>query len=294
MWLNYHHLLYFKTIAEEQSVSKAAEKLRLGQPTLSAQLKQFEEILGVTLFDRKHKRLILTDQGRIALQYAQNIFRLGDEMVDALNDRAQPARIKIQIGALDGIPKAALVKISEQCIKEFDCHIVWVEGSLEALMEDLHQHKIDLIVSNYLPKAREGRTVFHRLVEELQVFVYGAKKYADLSNEFPLNLQGQRFIVPTYDSQLREDFEHWLRLNDLDVDIIIESQDNALKNQLAVEGLGLTIASEASIIEHVLSGHVHVIGELTGAKESIYFITSERQVVNPPSQFLFQKFSFNR
>ena len=92
MWINYHHLYYFKTIAEEQSVSKAALKLRLGQPTLSAQLKQFEDVLGVQLFDRKHKRLILTEQGRIALQYSQNIFRLGDEMIDALNDRIKPEK----------------------------------------------------------------------------------------------------------------------------------------------------------------------------------------------------------
>ena len=80
-WINYHHLNYFRVIASEGSISKAAEKLRLGQPTLSAQLKQFEEQLGVRLFDRQHKKLILTEQGKIALNYAQTIFKLGFEMV---------------------------------------------------------------------------------------------------------------------------------------------------------------------------------------------------------------------
>ncbi len=92
-WINYHHLYYFKTIAEEESVSKAAHKLRLGQPTLSAQLKQFEEQLGVQLFERKHKKLLLTEQGRIALDYAQNIFRLGGEMFEVLNDHITPTRV---------------------------------------------------------------------------------------------------------------------------------------------------------------------------------------------------------
>lgn len=293
MWLNYHHLLYFKTIAEEQSVSKAAEKLRLGQPTLSAQLKQFEEILGVVLFDRKHKRLLLTDQGRIALQYAQNIFRLGDEMVDALNDRAQPTRIKIQIGSLDGISKNALAKVSKKCIQEFDCQIVWVEGSLEMLMEELHQHKIDLVISNYLPKAREGRVFSHRQVLESPIQIYGHEKFNELIQNFPASLNGQRFIVPTYDSKLREDFEHWLRLNEITVDVAIESQDTALKNQLTSDGFGLTVGTPESVSELLQCGLLKSIGEIDGVTESIYFIASERKVVNPPSKFLLQKFSFD-
>ncbi len=291
MWLNYHHLLYFKTIAEEQSVSKAAEKLRLGQPTLSAQLKQFEEILGVHLFERKHKRLILTDQGRIALQYAQKIFRLGDEMVDALNDRAQPTRIRIQIGALDGISKNRLAAISKICIEKFDCQIVWIEGALPSLMEDLYQHKIDLIVTNYLPKANEARTFHHRLVHSEPVHVLGSSKFKDLKENFPLSLQGQRFIMPTYESKLREDFEHWLRVNELSVDVAVESQDTALKSQLARDGVGLTVGV-LSDISSSDANDIAPIGALDEVQESIYFIASERKVVNPPSQFLFQKFSF--
>ena len=89
-WINYHHLFYFKTIAEEGSVSKAAEKLRVGQPTLSAQLKQFEEVLGILLFERQHKKLILTEQGKVALDYAKNIFKMGSEMYEVLHDRVKP------------------------------------------------------------------------------------------------------------------------------------------------------------------------------------------------------------
>ena len=104
-WINYHHLYYFKTIAEEGSVSKAAEKLRLGQPTLSAQLKQFEDSLGVALFERQHKKLILTEQGKLALDYAKNIFRMGSEMYEVLHDRLKPLKPSLHIGALDSIPK---------------------------------------------------------------------------------------------------------------------------------------------------------------------------------------------
>ena len=88
-WINYHHLYYFMTIAEMNSISRAAEKLLIGQPTLSAQLKQFEEQLGVLLFERQHKKLILTEHGKLALEYARNIFKMGGEMYEALHDRIE-------------------------------------------------------------------------------------------------------------------------------------------------------------------------------------------------------------
>jgi LysR family transcriptional activator of nhaA len=112
-WMNYHHLYYFKVIAEEGSVSKAAQKLHIGQPTLSAQLKQFEESLQITLFERQHKKLILTEQGKVALEYAQSIFKMGNEMVEVLNDRLISTRTHLQIGALDSIPKQIILNLNE-------------------------------------------------------------------------------------------------------------------------------------------------------------------------------------
>lgn len=109
--LNYHHLYYFKVIATEGSISKAAQKLLLGQPTLSMQLKQFEEVLGHSLFDRKNRSLVLTEMGQMTLSYANEIFRLGDEMMDAINDRPNTRKIRVQVGALDSVPKTLIKKL---------------------------------------------------------------------------------------------------------------------------------------------------------------------------------------
>ena len=98
-WLNYHHLFYFRAIATEGSVIKAARKLRLGQPTLSTQLKQFEDNLGQQLFERKGRTLQLTEAGQMVLEYANEIFALGDEMVEAINDRLHSGRVDVTIGA---------------------------------------------------------------------------------------------------------------------------------------------------------------------------------------------------
>lgn len=292
MWINYHHLYYFKTIAEEQSVSKAAEKLRLGQPTLSAQLKQFEDILGVQLFDRKHKRLILTEQGRIALQYAQNIFRLGDEMVDALNDRIKPEKIKIQIGALDSIPKSLLTEISENCLTEFSCQIVWVEGNLDYLLKQLYSHKLDLVVSNYLPKSKESQAFHHRLIKKSPVHFYGNKNYKSLKKNYPESLKDQKFILPTFDSQLREEIEYWFKGARLKFEIVVETQDGALKKQLCEKGMGMIPATYSAVQDSLDQELLFDIGPLNEVSENIYFISSERKITNPPADFLMQKFNF--
>ena len=112
-WINYQHLLYFKTIATEGSIALAADRLRLGPPTLSAQLKQFEETIGVKLFERQHKNLTLTEAGRVALQYANDIFRTGDEMLELLHDRLAPMRTHVQIASLDSIPKQLTLAVAK-------------------------------------------------------------------------------------------------------------------------------------------------------------------------------------
>ncbi len=93
-WINYHHLFYFKAVAEEGTVSGAAKKLRIGQPTLSAQLKQFEETLGVQLFERQHKKLILSEQGKVALDYAKSIFKMDNSASDGRKYRCSVMRFQ--------------------------------------------------------------------------------------------------------------------------------------------------------------------------------------------------------
>ncbi|MEI6834760.1 MAG: LysR family transcriptional regulator [bacterium] len=104
-WLNYHHLFYFRTIALEGSVVKAAKRLRLGQPTLSTQLRIFEDHIGQKLFEREARTLRLTEAGKMVLDYANEIFKLGDEMVEAINDRLTSSRVNLTVGALDRFPK---------------------------------------------------------------------------------------------------------------------------------------------------------------------------------------------
>jgi LysR family transcriptional activator of nhaA len=182
-WINYHHLYYFKHIAELGSIAKAAEKLRLGQPTLSAQLKLFEDTIGVKLFEREHKKLTLTEQGKVALVYASSIFNMGGELLEVLHDRHIPYRTHLQIGAVDSVPKQLLLEITKYAYKTEKCSIGLLEGKNEEMLRDLQAHKLDLFVTNILPVSGNLKGLRHRVLFQDTVGVYGSPRFVSLKEK---------------------------------------------------------------------------------------------------------------
>lgn len=290
-WINYHHLLYFKTIAEEGSVSKAAEKLRLGQPTLSSQLKRFEEILGIRLFERKHKRLVLSEQGKIALEYAQSIFKMGNEMVEVLNDQFHPSRVNVQVGALDSIAKLVLLRLAKTAFKIGPCHISLMEGKTDELIRDLLAHRLDLFVTDFIPTGEETKTLNHRLVVKRPTSIFGAPAFKWLRRHFPSSLSGKQFIFPTFDSRLRHSVEQWLKINNINADIIAETQDISVRNLMAIEGLGLIPSAPFNVERHVKAGTLIEIGSLHGVTEELFLVSAQRKIANPIASRLMREFS---
>ena len=238
-WINYHHLFYFKTIAEEGTVSKAAAKLRLGQPTLSAQLKQFEGTIGVQLFERHHKKLVLTEQGKVALDYSKNIFRMGSEMYEVLHDRLKPLKPSLHLGALDSIPKQIVLQLVKHAFRISPCQITLSEGKSDELIRELTAHSMDLMVTNFLPAGTDGKGLYPKSIAKKNVAFYGGPKFKTLRKGFPKSISGAPMVLPTYDSKLRQDLDHWAKLNKIELNIIIESQDISVKKLMAISEIGL-------------------------------------------------------
>lgn len=289
-WLNYHHLFYFKTIAEEGSVSRAAEKLRLGQPTLSAQLKQFEESLSVQLFERQHKKLILTEEGQVALDYAQQIFKMGSELLEVLKDQITPHKTAIQIGALDSVAKQVIVQLSKQAYQFSDCLISLVEGKSSELVRELLAHRIDILVTNFLPSGLDAQGLFHRPLVKKNVGIYGAAKFKTLKKNFPESINGKPIILPTFDSKLRYDLEHWAKTQDISLNVVAESQDIAVKKLMAISGMGLIPAAAHTVHRQVLAGELVEIGVLRGLHEELFLVTAGRKIENPIAAHLMKTF----
>jgi LysR family transcriptional activator of nhaA len=279
-WINYHHLFYFKTIAEEGSVSKAAQKLRLGQPTLSAQLKQFEESLGVQLFERQHKKLMLTEQGKVALDYSKSIFRMGSEMYEVLHDRLKPLKPTLHLGALDSIPKQIVLQLVKQAFRISPCQITLSEGKSDELLRQLTSHGMDLMVTNFLPSGIDGKGLYPKSITKKNVAFYGAPKFKSLRKGFPQSISGEPMILPTYDSKLRQDLEHWAKLNKIDLNVITESQDISVKKLMAVSELGLIPTATHTVTGQILRGDLVEIGQLQGVHEELFLVTAQRKIEN--------------
>jgi LysR family transcriptional activator of nhaA len=290
-WINYHHLYYFKTIAEEGTVSRAAEKLRVGQPTLSAQLKQFEDQLDVQLFERVNKRLVLTEHGRIALDYAKNIFRMGSEMYEVLHDRLRPLKPTLHIGSLDSVPKQVVAQMVRQAQKISECQISLVEGKSDELIRELQAHRLDLLVSNFLPGTPDAKGLYPRSISKKNVSFFGSPRFKALRKGFPQSISGQPMILPTYDSRMRQDLDHWAKLHKIELNIIIESQDISVKKLLATEGLGLVPAASHSVQGQILRGELIEVGQLTGVSEELFLISAQRKIENPIASKLKEVFT---
>lgn len=290
-WINYHHLFYFKTVAEEGTVSRAAEKLRIGQPTLSAQLKQFENTLGVQLFERQHKKLILTEQGKVALDYSKNIFKMGSEMFEVLHDRIKPLRPSFHVGSLDSIPKQIVLQLVKHAYKISPCQITMSEGSYDHLLRELTTHRMDIMISNFLPTGTDSKGLFPKTITKKNVAFYADPKFKNLRKGFPKSMAGQPLILPTYDSKTRYDIDHWAKVHEIDLNVIAEGQDIATKKLMAIEGLGIIPTATHTVTRQVLSGELIEIGPLQGVHEELFLITAQRKIANPIAAKLMATFS---
>lgn len=279
-WVNYHHLFYFKTIAEENSVSKAALKLRIGQPTLSAQLKQFEDQLGIQLFERHHKKLVLTEQGKVALDYAKNIFRMGSEMYEVLHDRLKPLKPSLHLGALDSVPKQIVLQLVKHAFRISPCQITLSEGKSDELIRELSAHRMDLMVTNFMPTGTDGKGLHSKSITKKNVAFYAAPKFKYLRKGFPKSISGEPMILPTYDSRMRQDLDHWAKLHKIELNIVAESQDISVKKLMAINEMGLIPTATHTVTGQVLNGDLIEIGQLQGVHEELFLVSAERKIEN--------------
>ncbi|MBP9681444.1 MAG: LysR family transcriptional regulator [Bacteriovorax sp.] len=289
-WINYHHLNYFRVIALEGSISKAAEKLKIGQPTLSAQLKQFEETIGIQLFERKHKKLILTESGHLALEYANEIFKMGGELLEVLHDRFVPNRPHVQFGALDSVPKHIVLSIAKAALHAGRCTVSLLEGSGDELLKEMALHKIDLVIANYIPNHGSDVKIYSRSISKSPIYIYGSKKFKHLGKNFPLSLQESSFILPTSHSKLRQDIQQFFQANRISVDIVAETQDTALQKLMAIDELGLIPLTREAAQSYVDEKKLFEIGQIKGVYEEIFLLSSSRKIENPISSLIMKHY----
>lgn len=286
--LNYKHLRYFYAIAREGSVVKAAESLYVSPQTISGQLSAFEEYLGVRLFDRVGKRLVLNDAGKLALSYAEDIFSLGDELQQSLGSQNVNQQFVFSVGVTDVIPKILASNILEAGFElEGSIRLVCREGTFDTLLSDLALNRLDLILSDRPLTPGTPLKAYSHLLGESGVSFYAKKRIASaLKKNFPLSMNNQRFLMCGDNSNQKVSLHSWFEQENTTPNIVAEFDDSALMKYFGQSGHG--IFSTPSMIEsHVIKQYdVAVIGRTEAIKERFYAISPERKMKHPGVKLL--------
>ncbi|MDH5789745.1 MAG: LysR family transcriptional regulator [Nitrospinota bacterium] len=286
IWLNYQRLQYFQMVAQEGSIARASEKLNLGQPAISIQIKHLEEEVGCDLFERRNRRLVLTQAGQVALEYANQIFNLGNELTEVLEAGSFLRKVHLNIGALDSIPKTVIQNLTDAAFLWGPCTVTVLEGTGDLLFRELLAHKIDLVVADYQPDVGDSRRFFIRSLGHHPISIFGARSFRRLIKGFPESLQGQPFLLPTFHSKRRHDLDHYFRANQINIEVVMETQDTSVQKLMAVRGNGLVALPRFAGQSFIKGEKMLELGNLEGVYEDLYLVSSPRTIANPLADHL--------
>jgi len=282
-WLNYHHLRYFWTVAKEGSLRNAAEKLHVSQPSISAQLSELEEALGEKLFRLSGRTKVLTDAGQVAFRYADEIFTLGRELVNAVKQRPTAQALRLYVGVSDSLPKLVTNEILKPVFAMSQpVHVICREGKLEDLLGQLAAHRLDIVLADEpAPSSTTFRTFNHPLGESSTSFCASGRLAMVLKKGFPTSLHEAPALLPADNTSLRRAVEAWFREIGVQPRVVAELDDLALMKVMAAEGRGFIVLPAVVADEAVRRYGFRIIGAAEKCQVQFHAITAERRLVHP-------------
>ncbi len=281
--LNLKHLRYFWTVASQGSIARAADSLHLTPQTISGQLRELEHQIGDKLFAKSGRNLALTDTGRLVFSYADEMFRIGDELQDVLAGRTPGGGLTLHVGVAMVLPKLLTHRVLAPALgMEEPVRLVCVERPLVDLLSDLSVHKLDLVLTDSpLNPALNIRAYNHQLGESASVFLAPRGQAARYRDDFPHSLEGAPFLMPSSGTSLRRALDQWLQGIGVRPRVVAELEDRALMKTFGEAGAGIFTSPEA-VEEDVLRKYdVEPIGRTREVVERFYAISAERRIKHP-------------
>lgn len=281
--INFKHLHYFWAVAKAGSVTRAGERLHLTPQTISGQLSQFEEALGYRLFDRVGRRMVLTDAGRTALKYADEIFSLGSAMQEALRTSPESRALVFKVGIIDAVPKSLAYQLLEPAMRlDEPVQMICREGKFVDLLADLAVQRLDIVISDRpMPASLNVRGFNHLLGECGVTFLATANLAKRLKGRFPQNLDGAPLLLPGEDSAVRPRLMRWLDDQRVLPRIAGEFDDGALMNAFGEAGAGVFVVPAAIGAQLREKFDVVAIGGADTVTEQFYAVSVERKLAHP-------------
>lgn len=282
--LNYKHLHYFWAAAKAGGIVRAAEQLHISPQTLSGQIKLLEGRLGCALLRKQGRGVELTHEGRVALDYAEQIFALGAELGTQLRQaKADGQTLDFRVGLADSVHKAIAYRLLEPALAvgpsvRLICH----EGKFQDLLGQLAVHRLDLVLADEPMGRQVGVKAYNHALGSTAMSFYATPELKrQLGRRFPQCLQSAPMLLQGRSSALRRRVDAWLAAQQLRPQVVGEFDDAALMKAFGGEGRGVFMAPTVLEAETSAQYGVRVVGRSAELVEEFYAVSAERRITHP-------------
>ena len=278
--LNYHHLQYFRAVAHEGNLTRAAKQLHVAQSALSTQIRQLEAQLGQPLFTRQGRALGLTEAGRIALAYADTIASAGSDLVATLREGRRLEREVLRVGAVATLSRNFQRRFLAPLVGKPEVELVLHSGSLRELLARLEVHTLDVVLSNRRVQ-EDALTAWRcRRIARQQVSLVGPPRHGTPFH-YPDDLEGKPLVLPGRDSDIRTAFDLLCEQHGIRVSVAAEVDDMAMLRLIARDGNAIALVPAVVVIDELRSGVLEEYAVVPQLYEEFYAISVRRQYQHP-------------
>ncbi len=289
--LNFNHLRYFWLVAHEGSLTRAAERMNLSQSALSVQIQKLEHQVGHPLFERLGKKLILTEAGQIALDYADTVFKIGDELMSTFQGRSLANRQVLRVGALTTLSRNFQLEFLRPLVGRPDVELIVRSGNIRDLLAQLDAHAIDVVLANSAAPQDARSSLRNHLLAQQPVSLVGRPRKDKRKFRFPEDLRIEPLLLPGLDSDIRVAFDRVLELAGIRPNILAEVDDMAMLRLLAREREGVTLVPPIVVKDELKARILVEHCRIPGVVESFYAIVKKRRF---PNQLLIDVLSVSK
>ncbi|MCE0811898.1 MULTISPECIES: transcriptional activator NhaR [Buttiauxella] len=280
--INYNHLYYFWQVCKEGSVVGAAEALYLTPQTITGQIKALEERLQGKLFRRQGRGLVPSELGQLVFRYADRMFTLSQEMLDIVNYRKESSLL-FDVGIADALSKRLVSGVLDAAVVEDEqIHLRCFESTHEMLLEQLSQHKLDMIISDCPIDSTQQEGLFSVKIGECGISFWSQNPVPDLP--FPACLETRRLLIPGRRSMLGRKILNWINTQGLKVEILGEFDDAALMKAFGAAHNAIFVAPTLYGQDIYNDENIVEIGRIENVMEEYHAIFAERMIQHPAVQ----------
>jgi len=276
--INFHHLRYFWAVAKDGNLTRTAARLRVAQSALSSQIQQLEAQLGEALFRREGRKLVLTEAGKIALAYAEDIFTAGGEMISTLEQGRRPEQV-LRLGAVATLSRNFQESFVRPLLGQTGVRLCLESGALDDLLVRLESLALDVVLANHRPPREPGRRFRCRRIARQPVSIVGPERRK--SFRFPQGIGDSPMILPGPASDIRSEFDALCAQGGVRVRILAEVDDMATIRLLARDARALALVPSVVVRDELREGVLHEHCVVPGLFETFYAITVERAFQHP-------------